>query len=71
MKANLAKISHGFAVKGDEVHLHHADLYKSSNLNYEEEIELKVESVRITHYISQKIKHSKSLYYIKNTLKGS
>lgn len=65
MKANIAKISHGFAVKGEEVHLHHAALFKSSNLNYEEEIELKVESVSIMHYIHKKIKHSKSLYYIK------
>lgn len=54
MKANLGKISHGFAAKGEEVHLHHAALFKSSNLNCEEEIELKVESVRIMNYIHKK-----------------
>lgn len=54
MKANLAKISRGFAVKGEEVHLYHAAPFKSSNLNYEEEIELKVESVRIMYYIHKK-----------------
>lgn len=48
MKANLAKISH-FAVKGEEVHLHHAAVFKFSNLNYDEEIKLKIESVRIMH----------------------